>query len=133
MHFHQPLLWRAILCDKRYRRRVATYLERVQTGCSPRRDDDRSLRGGQSIRATSGTYDVANCVHLLGEDSRSGTWTYPSCSGCRTKDNKWPRRELREYLKRWAGIRLRAARHFKSRRPTSVTDIDTGSQQILHA
>lgn len=40
---------------------------------------------------------------------------------------------LLEYLKRWAEIRLRAARGFKSRRPTSVTDTDIGSQQILHA
>jgi len=82
-------LLRVILCGKH--RRVATYLERVQTGCSPRRDDDQSLRGGQSIRETSKTYDVAKCVHLLGEDSKSGTWIYPSCSGCRTKDNKWSR------------------------------------------
>lgn len=29
-------------------------LERVQTGCSPRRDDDRSPRDGQSIRVTPG-------------------------------------------------------------------------------
>lgn len=50
-------------------------------------------RDGQSIRATLETYDVANGVHLLGEDSRSGTWTYPSCCGCRTKDNKWSRRD----------------------------------------
>lgn len=90
MHSHRPPLLHVTLCGKRYRR-VATYLERVQTGCSPRRDDDRSLRSGQSIRETSGAYDVANCVHPLDEDSESGAWTYPSCSGCRTKDNKWSR------------------------------------------
>lgn len=35
---------------------------------------------------------------------------------------------LRECLKRLTGIRLRAARDFKSRRPTSVTGTDTGSE-----
>lgn len=108
---------------------TATYLERVQTGCSSRRDDDRLPRNGQSIRATLETYDVAATASIYlakTADREHGLIHHAPDAGQRIINGRDA--ILREHLKRWAGIRLRAARDFKSRQPTSITDTDTGSE-----